>query len=140
MLPARFYGLMVAIPNRFKIMSTKTKKITGWVLSGLVLLLLAASTIDKISGSAHALEMTRSFGITSGVYRILCIIELSSAILFMFPGTGSLALLLLSSYLGGAIATHLQHGQNVLFPAAIEALVWVAAAIRFPQLSVKPAV
>ena len=118
-------------------MSTKTNKVAGWVLSGLVLLLLVASAGDKIRSSAHSLEMTRSFGIAPGTYRMLGIIELTSAILFMFPKTGPLGLLLLSSYLGGAIATHLQHEQSVLFPAAIEALVWIAAAIRFPQLSIK---
>ena len=112
-------------------MNNKTRNITGWTLSGIVLLLMAASAIDKISGSAHSLEMTRSFGITPAIYRLLGIVELTSVILFMIPRTGVLGLLLLSSYLGGAIATHLQHGQNVIFPAAIEALVWIAASIRF---------
>jgi hypothetical protein len=90
--------------------------------------------IDKISGSAHSLEMTRSFGMTPAVYRLLGIVELTSVILFMFPRTGVLGLLLLSSYLGGAIATHLQHGQSFVFPVAIEAFIWIAALIRFPQL------
>lgn len=115
-------------------MNNKTRNITGWVLSGIVLLLMAGSSFDKISGSAHALEMTGSFGITPSVYRLLGIVELASVILFMIPRTGILGLLLLSSYLGGAIATHLQHGQNIIFPAAIEALIWIAAVIRLPQL------
>lgn len=113
------------------------KNIPGWILSGIVLLLLAASATDKISGSAHSLQMTQSFGIAPGTYRLLGIIELVAAILFFIPRTGILGLLLLSSYLGGAIATHLQHGQSVIFPAAIEALVWIAAVIRFPELLLK---
>lgn len=112
-------------------MNSKTKKISGWTLSGIVLLLLAASAIDKISGSAHSLAMTHSFGITPAVYRLLGIVELASIVLFTIPRTGVLGLLLLSSYMGGAIATHLQHGQSILFPAAIEALVWIAALIRY---------
>ncbi len=115
-------------------MNNKTKKIIGWTFSGIVLLLMAASAIDKISGSAHSLEMTRSFGITPGVYRSLGIVELTSVFLFMIPRVGVLGLLLLSSYLGGAIATHLQHGQSIIFPGLIEALIWIAALIRFPQL------
>lgn len=115
-------------------MSNKTRKIIGWTLSGIVLLLIAASAIDKISGSAHSLEMTRSFGITSAIYRLLGIVELTSVILFMIPRMRVLGLLLLSSYLGGAIATHLQHGQSIAFPAAIEALIWIAALICFPQV------
>jgi hypothetical protein len=37
--------------------------------------------------------------------------------------------------LGGAIATHLQHQQNILFPIAIEVVVWLNAVIRFPELT-----
>jgi hypothetical protein len=115
-------------------MKNKTKIITGWALSGIILLLLAASAADKISGSEHSLQMAVSFGISPGTYRMLGIIELLAVILFMIPRTGILGLLLLSSYLGGAIATHLQHGQGLAFPAAIEALVWIASFIRFRGL------
>lgn len=115
-------------------MSNKIRNITGWTLSGIILLLMAASAIDKISGSAHSLEMTSSFGITPATYRLLGIIELTLVILFMIPRTGVMGLLLLSSYLGGAIATHLQHGQSIIFPATIEALIWIAALIRFPHI------
>ena len=119
-------------------MNTKIWNITGWVLSALVSLLLIASALDKIGASAHSLEMTRSFAISPDIYRLLGIIELISAIFFMIPKTSLLGLLLLSSYLGGAIATHLQHDQSIIFPAAIEALVWIAAAIRFRWLFQQP--
>jgi len=62
-------------------MNNKTRKIIAWTLSGIVLLLMAGSAIDKIGGSAHSLEMTRSFGITPAIYRLLGIIELASVIL-----------------------------------------------------------
>ncbi|BAV06434.1 integral membrane protein [Filimonas lacunae] len=55
--------------------------------------------------------------------------------MFLFQRSGVLGTLLLSSYLGGAIATHLQHQQNILFPMAIEAAVWITAIIRFPELT-----
>ena len=115
-------------------MNLKTKKIVGWSLSVLVALMLIASAIDKIIGSAHALQMSASFGISGNSYATLGIIELVSALLFLYSRTGILGCFLLSSYLGGGIATHLQHGQGILFPAAIEALVWIAAVIRFPEL------
>lgn len=116
-------------------MSAKTKKIIGWVLSGLSGLLLLASATDKFRSSEHALQMAASFGLSAKSYAILGVIEAISVVLFLFPGTGILGLLLLSSYLGAAIATHLQHGQDILFPAVFEAIVWVAAVIRFPELT-----
>lgn len=118
-------------------MTAKTKNIIGWVLSAFIGLMLSASAADKISGSGHALQMSASFGLSAGTYSILGIIEISSVILFLFPRTGILGTLLLSSYLGGAIATHLQHQQNILFPMAIEALIWITAVIRFPELTLR---
>jgi len=115
-------------------MKSKTKNGIGWILTGLIVLMLVASATDKIRSSEHALEMTRSFGISAGVYQILGIIELLSVLLFAIPRTGMLGTLLLASYLGGAIATHLQHQQSILFPIGIEVLVWITAVIRFPEL------
>ncbi len=116
-------------------MESKTKNILGWTLSGIAIAMLLASATDKILGSEHALQMTASFGISAATSRALGIIELTSALLFLYNRTALLSLLMLSSYLGGAIATHLQHQQNILFPMAIEALIWIAAAVRFPELT-----
>jgi hypothetical protein len=116
-------------------MNTKTKKIIGWTLSGLNGLMLIASAMDKIVGSQHALDMASSFGISASQYTVLGIIEVVSVILFLYPRTAILGLLLLSSYLGGAIATHLQHGQSIIFPAFFEAVLWISAVIRFPELT-----
>jgi hypothetical protein len=116
-------------------MTTKTKNIIGWSLSGLVGLMLIASAIDKIIATKHAIGMASSFGIATHQYIMLGIIEVVSVILFLYPRTAILGLLLLSSYLGGAIATHLQHGQSTAFPAAFEVILWIAAVIRFPELT-----
>ena len=114
-------------------MSLKARTPLGWALGGLVFLLFFASAADKIVGSQHAMKMGSSFGLSSEAYRVLGLVELGSALLFFVPRTGLLGTLLLASYMGGAIATHLQHGQDILFPASVEALVWVAAAVRFPE-------
>lgn len=121
-------------------MSSRVRHRVGWGLASVVFLLLAASAFDKISGSAHSLQMTASFGIPPTTYRLLGTLELTSAVLFLVPRTAPIGLLLLASYLGGAIATHLQHQQSIVFPAAIEAWVWVTAFVRLPQTFAPPAV
>ncbi len=90
-------------------MSPRARQRLGWGLAGFVSLLLAASALDKISGSEHSLLMTTSFGIAPVTYRVLGLVEFASAALFLAPRTAVLGLLLLASYMGGAIATHLQH-------------------------------
>ena len=116
-------------------MTTKTKNGISWVLSGLIGLMLSASAVDKIRGSGHALQMAASFGLSAETYSLLGIIEILSVVLFLYPRTGILGTLLLSSYLGGAIATHLQHQQDVAFPLGIEVFIWITAIIRFPELT-----
>jgi hypothetical protein len=115
-------------------MTAKTKSIINWILSGLLSLMLFASAFDKITGSEHALKMGASFGLSALEYSILGIIEALSVLLFLYPRTGVLGTLLLSSYFGGAIATHLQHDQSIVFPIVIEAFIWIAAVLRFPEL------
>lgn len=115
-------------------MTSKSRTILGWLFASLLSLMLLASAADKIAGSAHALQMGGSFGLSADTYRTLGLLEAASVLLFLFPRTGVLGTLLLSSYLGGAIATHLQHQQGILFPMGIEAFVWITAIIRFPEL------
>ncbi|RXH56165.1 DoxX family protein [Granulicella sibirica] len=118
-------------------MSTKARNILGWTLAVLNLLLLGASATDKIIGSQHALAMGASFGLSAEAYRVLGIIELASAILFVFPRTAILGFLLLSSYMGGAIATHLQHHEPIGFPTGIEMFIWIIAVLRFPEVTAR---
>lgn len=115
-------------------MTSKSRNILGWILASLLSLALLASAADKVSGSDHSLQMGSSFGLAADYYRLLGLIEAASVLLFFFPRTSVLGTLLLSSYLGGAIATHMQHQQGFLFPAVLEALVWITAIIRSPEL------
>jgi hypothetical protein len=42
--------------------------------------------------------------------------------------------LLLAAYMGGAIATHLEHGQSIVAPCVIQTFLWIVAIYRFPEL------
>lgn len=115
-------------------MSSKTKTIIDWVLAGIVGLLFIASAAGKLAGSQQTTEMAQHLGISAANFKILGLVELLSAILFIVPRTGVLGTLLLAAYMGGAIATHLQHGLPLIPVLVIEALVWIAAIVRFPEL------
>jgi len=51
-------------------------------------------------------------GFDSPRLMLIAMLEADGAILFMIPRTRALGLLLVSAYLGGAIATHLGHSQS----------------------------
>lgn len=116
-------------------MSTKTRNIIGWVLTALVAFVFLSSGFMKVTGGAQAVKGAASMGITLSILKLLGVIEILSVILFIIPRTGLLGTLLLAAYLGGAIATHLEHQLPVLAPAIIQCVVWITATVRFPELS-----
>lgn len=111
-----------------------TKKITYWVLTGLVSFVFIGSSIGKLTANPEAVKMGAEFGINSSAYFTLGLIELLSVLLFIIPRTGIIGTLLLAAYMGGAIATHLEHGQSVVAPCVIQAVLWMVAVYRFPEL------
>ena len=115
-------------------MSQKTIKIIGWVLTGLLAFVFIGSAFGKLSGSEATLKSAAEWSIDSGTLKIIGIIELTSVILFAIPRTGLLGTLLLVAYMGGAIATHLEHHLPLIGPVMISCFVWITAAVRFPEL------
>jgi hypothetical protein len=115
-------------------MNTKTKKITYWVLTGLVSFVFLGSAIGKFTANEEALKMAAKFGLDSKTYLVIGVIELASLILFIIPRTGIIGTLLLSAYMGGAIATHLEHNESVIAPCVILCFTLLVAVYRFPEL------
>jgi hypothetical protein len=116
-------------------MSEKTKKIIYWVLTGLVAFIFLGSAIGKFTADEKALEMAASMGLDANTYKLLAFVEILSLVLFILPRTGVIGTLLLCAYMGGAIATHLEHGQSIMAPCIIQAFLWAVALFRFPELT-----
>ena len=115
-------------------MSHKAIKITGWVLTIILAMLFTMSAVMKLAQNETALEQASSFEIDATTYLFVGIIEIISLILFLIPRTSVIGMLLLIAYMGGAIVTHLQHGQPIAMAIFIQILLWITAFIRFPEL------
>ncbi len=116
-------------------MTSKTKNIINWVLAGLVGFIFIGSGANKLMGSEEALKMAQDSGISASEFTTLGVVELIAVLLFIYPRTGILGTLLLVAYMGGAIATNLEHGQSIVAPVVISAFVWIVAVVRFPELT-----
>ncbi|MFZ9660612.1 MAG: DoxX family protein [Chitinophagaceae bacterium] len=115
-------------------MSEKTKKIIYWILTAMVSFVFLGSAFGKLSGNADALKMASDFGIDAKTYMIIGIVELSCLILFVIPRTGVIGTILLASYMGGAIATHLEHNVSIIAPVMVQTFMLIVAFYRFPVL------
>ncbi len=103
------------------------------MISGLIAALMFASAGAKFAGPAPVLEGFEKYGLKD--WRIIIGIgEVVSVLLFLIPRTAVLGTLLLSSYLGGAIVTHMQNAEPFIFPAVLLVVMWIAAGLRMPWL------
>lgn len=86
---------------------TDKRKAWGNSLTRFCGYLLMLSSAVKFVHPAKAVAYMASMGFEGGTFHLVAVLELISAVLFLFPVTRRLGLLLVSSYLGGAIAAHL---------------------------------
>ena len=99
---------------------------TGRLLSYFLSLLLTGSAIAKFLSVPKVAEQMAVVGFAGGRLTFIAALEITSALLFAFPRTRFFGLLMVSAYLGGAIAAHVGHGQLGWQPAAVLAMVWLA--------------
>jgi hypothetical protein len=94
---------------------------------------LLASAAAKFARVPLVAAELGAFGFTGGRLTLIAIAELVSAALFLVRRTRAAGLLLVSAFLGGAIATHLQHDRSVLQPGVVLGLLWLGAWLRHPE-------
>lgn len=110
---------------------------TGRGLSGLVVLFLAMDGVMKLVKPAPVIEASAKLGIGEGTITGLGVLLLVCTALYAFRPTAVLGALLLTGYLGGAVATHvLSHGPlfSMLFPVVFGAMAWGGLVLRDARL------
>jgi hypothetical protein len=108
------------------------RRIAGNILIVIGGVILAASAMAKFAQVPQVIAQLSGFGF-GGRIQLIAAGEIITAILFLIPATRSAGLLLVSSFMGGAIATHMQHGESYLMPSALLLLFWLGALLRHPE-------
>jgi DoxX-like family len=112
----------------------------GRIMSTLVVLFLVLDGVMKFIKSAPVLEAFAHLGWLLSLANTLGILLLTGTALYAFPRTSILGAILLTGYLGGAVATHLRAGDplfsHVLFPTYLGALLWLGLYLRDDRLRV----
>jgi len=112
----------------------------GRIMSGLVILFLAFDVVFKFIKPAPApvVETMAHVGWSLSLAPVLGILLLVSTALYAIPNTSALGAILLTGYLGGAVATHLRVGDplfsHVLFPTYLGVLLWGGLYLRDDRL------
>jgi hypothetical protein len=116
----------------------KRRLVAGYVLTALVALFLTFDTIIKVLRLAPAVQGTTELGYPADTVLWIGIIELVCLGLYLVPRTSVLGALLLTGYLGGAIATHVRVGSpllsHTLFPIYVALMLWGGLYLRETRL------
>jgi hypothetical protein len=121
----------IATPSRGKLW-------TGRVLSTLGVLFLLMDATMKLLKVQPVLDTLPKIGWPVSLVTPLGILLLVCVIVYVIPQTSVLGAILLTGYLGGAVATHLRVGDplfsHVLFPTYIALLLWGGLFLREERL------
>lgn len=110
----------------------------GRILTALPALFLFLDAGMKLMQAAPAVQATVELGYPASVVFPLGLILLTSTILYLIPRTAILGAILLTGYLGGAVATHLRVGNplfsHILFPVYVGIMIWAGLCLRNRKL------
>jgi hypothetical protein len=109
----------------------------GRITGGLPALFLLVDGIMKLIKPAPVIEATVNLGYPEAVIIGIGIVLLASTILYLVPQTSVLGSILLTGYLGGAVATHVRVGGGwfeILFPVIFGVLLWAGLWLRDGRL------
>jgi hypothetical protein len=118
--------------------SDKRRRMIGYALTAFVALFLTFDTVLKVLQLGPAMQGTIELGYPADSVLVIGVIELVCLVLYLIPQTSVFGALLLTGYLGGAIATHVRIGSPLLthklFPIYVALLVWGGLYLREPRL------
>jgi hypothetical protein len=111
---------------------------TGWVLSGLTILFMLFDGGSKLALEHHTIEATTQIGYPVSALRPMGLTLLIITVLYAIPRTAVLGAVLLTGFLGGAVASKVRIVDplfsSVLFGVYMGIIAWAGLWLRDPSL------
>lgn len=108
----------------------------GRIVTAVPILLMIFSASMKFTDNPRMLdEFVNRFGYAASVAPVLGVIELACVVLYAIPRTAVLGAILLTGYLGGAVATHVRIGDpSFVIPLGLGVVAWAGIFFREERL------
>ena len=110
----------------------------GRIISALPILFLLMDATMKFVKPGPVVEATLKVGYSEATIIPLGVVLLCCTALYAIPQTSVLGAILLTGYLGGAVATHVRVGDplptHTLFPVYLGILIWLGLYLRDNRL------
>ena len=117
--------------------TSKKRLWAGRIISALPALFLLMDAVMKFVKPAIVVETTVQLGYPESSILGIGIVLLVCTFLYLIPQTSILGGILLTGYLGGAVATQVRVGEGlfpVLFPVVVGVLIWLGLYLRDDRL------
>lgn len=115
--------------------SSKAALWAGRILSAIPVLMLLASGAGKIAHPPQMVEMfTTKFGYPAQTMTPIGVVEILCALCYLFPRTAVLGAILITGYLGGAVATHVRASDMFVAPVLLGVFAWGGLYFRDPRV------
>lgn len=121
-------------------MTNSQKSRAGSIAANILIFLpglaVMMSELLKFARVPAVVNQMAAAGFSGGKILLVATLGFSSAVLFLLPRTRSIGVLLLSSFLGGAICLHVQRDEyaKTLAPAFLLTLTWIGTFLRHRQM------
>jgi hypothetical protein len=108
----------------------------GWLVSLAPVFIVVTSARWKLTEDPWYVREFARIGWQAGALPILASLQLGALVLYLIPPTATLGAVLLTGYLGGAIASYVRIGEwyPPLVPFTTAALAWVGVWLRERRL------
>jgi len=107
---------------------------TGRIISGIVVLFLLFTTTFGLMHRAESVKHMTEYGYPESAYLPISIVLVACVLLYAIPRTSIFGAILMTGYLGGAVATHVRAGEPFFFPIVVGVLVWLGIFLRDERL------
>jgi DoxX-like family len=108
----------------------------GWAVTLWPVFVVLSSANWKLSRNAWYVGEFARIGWPESALNLLAFLQLGCILLFVFPRTAVLGAILLTGYMGGAIATYVRIGEPypVLVPLSTAVIAWAGLFLRESRL------
>ena len=109
----------------------------GRIVGGLPALFMLADGVMKLVKPAFVVNETVRLGYPEHVIFPLGVVLIICTVLYLVPATSVLGAILLTGYLGGAVATHVRAGEpvfSIVFAIVFGVMIWLGIYLRDPRL------
>jgi len=113
---------------------SKARLWTARILTVLVILFLLFDSLTKVLRVEEVVKASAQFGLQASTLPVIGLVLLACTVIYVIPRTSVLGAILLTGYLGGAVACNVLARtplvSNVLFPVYFGIAVWAILFLR----------